>query len=176
MQARYCGGNRRRGKWKSRGVRFVTVPMLHRYPAGATCAKIGEGRVEGSPWGIPQLLHYSRRYLVRLLARQFALLYYKERRIPLGRVQKCSARVRRRRPTLRNRRARLSTAAEMRQLDKTASETSRFARINPDGIVASVRSNDTVYGTLESTRISTLFTKSHETHNAQLNCLNIQWQ
>lgn len=41
MQARYCGGNRRRGKWKSRGVRFVTVPMLHRYPTDATCAKIG---------------------------------------------------------------------------------------------------------------------------------------
>lgn len=142
---------------------FRNMPMLHRYSASTPRAqKLG---VKGY---VPQLLHYSRRYLVRLLACQFALLYCKERRVPLRRVQKCSAR--RRRPTLRNRRARLSTVAELRQLDKTAAlEASRLVRINLDGIVAPY-----VCETFGFTRISTLFTKSYETHRAQLSRINMR--
>lgn len=152
MQARYCGGNRRRGKWKSRGVRFVTprqLPMLQRYPDRCHVRKSREkrGRREDrSSWGIPQLLHYSRRYLIRLLARQFALLYNITKSAAFHSVMcKSTARTRRRRPTLRNRRARLSTVAELRQLDKTAaSEASRLVRINPNDIVAftSVKRSD----------------------------------
>lgn len=71
-----------------------------------------------------------------------SLLYYITKSAPrFSVVCKSASRARRRRPTLRNRRARLSTVAELRQLDKTAaSEASRLTRINPDGIVAPLRS------------------------------------
>jgi len=150
-----------------RAFRNVTpVPMLHRYPANATCAKVaGVGGKMGNQElvGYPATVAlYSRRYLVRLLARQFALLYYKERR---SIVCKSATRARRRRPTLRNRRARLSTVAELRQLDKTAaSEASR--RENKSG---RYRCSLRPFG---FTRISTLFTKCYEIYRAQLSQLN----
>lgn len=66
------------------------APILHRYLAEPRAQSQGRRGVQ-EPVGILQLLHYSRRYLVRLLARQFALLYYKERRVSLGRVQKTTS-------------------------------------------------------------------------------------
>lgn len=139
MQARYCGGNRCRGKWKSRDVHFVTsrrcrccivIPPMPR--AQKLRGRRGGGRLGARGVSRNCCTRYtSRRYLVRLLARQFVLLYYKEHRSVV-----CKSVMREATSTLRNRRARLSTLTELRQLDKTAaSEASRLVRINADGIV-----------------------------------------
>lgn len=138
------GAARKMEKPRRRGMGFVTprtganVASLPR--ANATCTKVAEDR---SPWGIPQLLHYTHA-AISSVCWHASLLYYiaKSAAFRCVRVQKCSAReatTSTDRPTLRNRRARLSTVAELRQLDKTAaSEASRPVKINPDTIVPCV--------------------------------------
>lgn len=146
--ARYCGGNRRRGKWKSRGVRFVTRRAstdVVALPVDATCAKVGRrgGRIEARGVSCNCCTTHA---AISSVCWRASLLYYITKSAAFHSFMcKSTARARRCRPTLRNRRARLSTVAELRQLDKTAaSEASGLMRINPNGIVAftSVKTSD----------------------------------
>lgn len=133
---RYCGGNKRRGKWKSRGGVLRNADRC-----GVARAKIGgEGRSR-----IPRncCIIFTRRYLVRLPDACDTLLYFRycEEGV-LSRVlhARSCAKVQgdaRRRPTLRDRRARLSTATESHRLDKTLDVRGVWENKSVGGIVDS---------------------------------------